>query len=538
MDTMTFSRGFLAGAMVVVVALIGGCPTDDEGPQIVQVPCTPSQPDPYPDGLPYLGIHATARGDDMVACSAGRGFVQVWHALQGQALVQPNTFSPDGATLYATTTHPDPDGCRLHALDAASGEVLWCRSYDPAIVGSAAEVDADGLLYVTVGPDVISLNPDGTERWTTTLGEDDGGGLMTGALGTHFTPGGHLATVTNAGVVHLLERDSGELLASLDIPATWGFVAPDPFDIDLIGMLPAAVQDDIESIFGPYEGGFFGGFLGAGGGFSDNTLAISPGDAIYVIGGGVDEDHGALVQIPIGGTAEAPTLEPGWVLHTAGGSATSPSVSADGHYVTIGDGSSLTGMLQPDEHPSHIRWADIEACDANTDADADPAVCAAVHDVTLLRGPMPGSPALAPDGTVYLWELSLNVAAHGPDAIDVRAEALDGPLWSAALDGDLTWNSVMTVTDDAVIGTASRVVPSDEDVLGFTLPATSEPYFVVVDRASGALIEQVALTDDSSATVTIGPDGSVYIGMLGLITMLAVDQRPTLGLIRLSPTEG
>lgn len=531
-------RGAARAALALAIAAgLPGCPPGDEGPEVVEVPCAPSQPAPYADGIPYLGIHANPRGDDMVACTAGRGFVQIWHALQGHAIVQPNTFSPDGATLYVTTTHPDPDGCRLHALDAATGEVLWCRSYDPAIVGGAPEVDADGHLYFTAGPDVVSLDAGGGERWTTTIGEDDGSGLMTGALGVHFTPGGHVATVTNAGAVHLLDRVTGDELAALDIPETWGFVAPDPFDIDLIGMLPSAVQDDVESIFGPYEGGFFGGFFGAGGGFSDNTVAIAPDGAIYVIGGGVDMDHGALVQIHVGGTAAAPTLEPGWALPTEGGSATSPSVTADGRYVTVGDGSSLTGMLQPDEHPSHLRWVDIEACDQGTDADADPDVCAETHAVTLLRGPMPGSPALGPDGTIYLWELSLDVASYGPDAVDVRAEGLGGPVWSAALDGDLTWNSVMTVTEDAVIGTASQVVPSDEDVLGFTLPSTSDPYFVVLDRATGETVERVALTDDSSATVTIGPDGSVYVGMLGLLTMLSVDQRPTLGLIKLSPTD-
>ena len=31
-------------------------------------------------------------------------------------------------------------------------------------------------------------------------------------------------------------------------------------------------------------------------------------------------------------------------------------------------------------------------------------------------------------------------------------------------------------------------------------------------------------------------DGSLYVGMLGLLTMLAVDQRPTVGLIKVSPT--
>jgi hypothetical protein len=43
--------------------------------------------------------------------------------------------------------------------------------------------------------------------------------------------------------------------------------------------------------------------------------------------------------------------------------------------------------------------------------------------------------------------------------------------------------------------------------------------------------------DDSSATVTVGPDGSAYVGMFGLLQIFATDTRPTLGLVRFRPAE-
>lgn len=43
------------------------------------------------------------------------------------------------------------------------------------------------------------------------------------------------------------------------------------------------------------------------------------------------------------------------------------------------------------------------------------------------------------------------------------------------------------------------------------------------------------IPDDSAATVTVGPDGSLYVGMLGLVSHLALDTRPTLGLMRFAP---
>jgi len=513
--------------------LVTGC--DDPGPTLVEVPCRPDQPEPYPDGIPYVGIHANAEGNDVVSCRSGSDFTQVWHALEGLALVQPNTFSPDGGVIYATTTNPEPEGCRLHALDASTGEVIWCRTYPGSIVGSSVEVDSDGYLYFAAETDVHSLEPDGSDRWSTSVGEAVGE-LMSGPLGVHFTPDGHIATVTNAGVVSLLDRGDGTVLASLDIVETWGFVAPAAFDFDIMEMLPEEVQADVEAVLGPYESGFFGPFFGGGGGFSDNTIAVSPRNELYVIGGGPDDQHGALVQIVIEGTADEPTLAPGWYVETNQGSAASPSITPDGALVSVGDGSSMQGMLYPEAVLPSVKLMDIDACDANTDDDPAPEICAPIHTVLLERGPMPGSPALAADGTMYIWETSLNLSAYSADAIDVRAETASGQVWGQPLPDDMSWTSVMTVTDNHIIGTGTRVTPSEGDIAGWVLPATAESALLLVDRETGETLWQAPVTDDSSATVTIGPDGGLYVGMLGLVSILAVDTHPVLGLIKFHPT--
>ena len=195
-------------------------------------------------------------------------------------------------------------------------------------------------------------------------------------------------------------------------------------------------------------------------------------------------------------------------------------------------------MRDPHSGEATVKVVDIDACDANTDADADEAICAAWFSTDLERGPLAGSPALGDDGTVYLWETTTNLAAFGADAVDLRAVGPGGPLWEVVLPDDMTWTSVVTVTRDHIVGTASTVTLSDTEVMGLYFPGSAETVALTLDRSTGEILWSEPVTDDASATVTVGPDGSLYVGMLGLITMLSVDQRPVLGLVRFEPSDG
>ena len=515
--------------------------SEDSGSKEASFACQPDQAAPYANGIPYLGVHADAGNSDVVGCASASDFKAGWHALEGLGLAQPNTFSPDGLTTYATTTHPDPDGCRLWAVDTQTGQTRWCQTFPPSIGQGAVEVDERGHLYFTVDDEMISLDDQGTQRWRTAFSS---GGEADAAWGLHFTPDGHIATVTRSGVVHLLDRDHGEVLSSLSIGYEWGFVAPVTLDLSgelsLTSLLPEAVQADVLEVWGEEtqddQGSGVAGFLGAGG-FVDNTLGIDPSGRLYIIGGGPDEDHGALVQVRVGGGAEAPVLKPGWAAVTSGGSATSPSISADGRWVAIGDGSTTAAILSSTSADAHVRVADIYACDDNTDADPDPMVCAFSFEEALQRGPLPGSPAILPDGTVIFYEFSLDFAFSADDR-DVVAVGPQGVAWEAVLPDDLDWNSVVTVTDTHIIGTASKVTLSEETLLGLHFPIQTEDYLVLLSREDGSLVRKLPVADDSSATVTIGPDGALYVGIFGLLSVLSIDDRPDLGLVRFDPISG
>lgn len=508
----------------------------------IELPCVVEQPAPYPSGSTYLGVHANRENNDVVACETGSAFVEVWHALEGLAMSQPNTFSPDGTVTYAATFNPDPGGCTVHAVSVADGTVLWCRPLPRSVGGSAIEVDEDGNLYVTADELVISLDASGEERWRSVVGAPSSGGdFGDGPLGVHFTPDGHIATITNAGVVHLLSRSDGSSLATLDLPVELGFVPPAAIDtggVDLMSLLPESVRADLLATFGPTDGsgGLFA-FLGAGGGFSDNTVAVSSRNEIYVVGGGRDPEHGALIQVRIEGTTAAPTLVAGWALHTNAGSATSPSITFDGRFVSVGDGSNLEALLDPRGADAHLYVADVDACDSNVDDAPAMEDCASAWGVALERGAMAGSPPILPDGSLLFWEVSVSQGVFDDAARDLVRTGPDGTIvWESVLPDGLDWTSVMTVSDTHVLGTVSAIEPSAARIVSVRLPSTIESHLAVVDLATGALVFRAPVPDDSTATVTIGPEGSLYVGLFGLLDILATEETPTLGLVRFAPT--
>lgn len=527
---------------LLLMGLLAACAVGDEpeSSDFIEVPCTPDQESPYASGTAFLGVHANASNNDMVACATGSSFTEVWHVLQGMGLTQPNTFSPSGDRLYATSTNPDPDGCRLWALDAETGEVVWCKSYPTSIAQGAVEVDEDGLLYFTADADLLSMTPDGEVRWVVSF--EDVQGEEDAPWGVHFTPDGHIATVTASGVVYLVRRTDGVVLDSLSISERWGFVAPASMDIDIDirPLLPQPIQDNIAAVWGEdavdSAGGGFGALLGAGE-FCDNTIGISDLGDIYVIGGGLDEDHGALVQVLVEGSVASPELVQGWFTSTYAGSATSPSISNGSRYVVIGDGASSATFMNPEAVQASVKVMDIEACNSNTDADEDPARCAVAYSQEIERSPMVGAPAIAADGTVYFWEFGLDLASD-PEDRDLVAFGPDGVLWETALPYNLDWNSVMIVSENHLIGTASVVTPSEHSLFAVTFPQTTEDYTVLVDRFTGELVWRASQSDDGTATTTIGKDGSLYTAIRGFLSTLSIEDRPTLGLVKFSPTSG
>ena len=111
---------------------------------------------------------------------------------------------------------------------------------------------------------------------------------------------------------------------------------------------------------------------------------------------------------------------------------------------------------------------DIPACDANTDADPDPAVCGVDYQQPLERDPMIGAPAIDEDGVVVFWGAvaELQRGRTGPRPGRSMQVGCSGKVFRSH---DMEWASVITVTDNHLIGTASTITESDKSLLSLDL---------------------------------------------------------------------
>jgi len=96
--------------------------------------CQPDLGFPYGHNT-YASNHSDAGNSDFIPCDGPASYAFDYHVLQGHVHAQPNTYSPDGQVTYATTT-PGGDGCSVHAIRVATGEILWqrCGDFTAAIV--------------------------------------------------------------------------------------------------------------------------------------------------------------------------------------------------------------------------------------------------------------------------------------------------------------------------------------------------------------------------------------------------------------------
>ena len=489
---------------------------------------------PYPSGIPYVGVHGSPGNNDVIPCDTHTQFEQKWHALQGHAVAQPNTFSPDGRIIYVTTSQPAAGDCNVWALNADDGSVAWCRDLGPGAIWGTVEVDEDGHLYLTSWAGVHSLADDGRSRWTLSIPEGRDPGRTNGAIGLHFTPDGHIVTVTDQGLVLLISRSDGRLVSSLDVPGTFGFELPSIPDVGIRAedVLPEVVLEDFRRLQHGSVSTLLSVFSGAAN-FSDNTVGVAPDGRIYVMGGG-DAGSG-LFQIRQTTVDGRPILQPGWHMPTQGGSATSPAISPDGRYVKVSDGNGALTFLSPLEANAMTRVADIDACDQNIDRDPDSLVCGEAFSVPLLTGPTMGTNPMLDGGIHYQYEIQV-ADLMNTDSADIRCFEEEELVWEVALPDELQWSSVITVSNNHLIGTATRFTDSGERLLTLELPAVAQSELLVLSRENGAVVFRAPVTDDSTSTVTIAPDGSLYVTMLSLLHTLSLETRPVGGVIRFAPT--
>lgn len=149
-------------------------------------------------GAGWSAVHADAANSDYHPHPGPGRLALAWSRRFG-GMINLGPTSDDRGRLYVTTSGP---GCRLHALDRATGETVWCSAApDRLAVASSPLIDRDGVLYLGDGRAMHAFDPAGRSLWRTPI---------TGvALWAQFTPAGDLLFVTHVGVVYLLDRETG-----------------------------------------------------------------------------------------------------------------------------------------------------------------------------------------------------------------------------------------------------------------------------------------------------------------------------------------
>jgi len=147
----------------------------------------------------WSAVHADAENSNYYAKDGASDLTLVW-SRKFSGLINPGPTSDGKGRVYITTSG---SGCRLHALDRASGATVWCSdAVGKLAVASSPLIDRDGYLYLGDGQAMRSFGRNGEIRWTRPI---------TGVpLSSQFTPAGDLIFITHVGVIYVLSRETGE----------------------------------------------------------------------------------------------------------------------------------------------------------------------------------------------------------------------------------------------------------------------------------------------------------------------------------------
>jgi len=490
--------------------------------------CAVDQPYPYAD-VTYASNHVGPLNSDYIPCPGPLEVEASWHVLQTHLIAQPNTFSADGKTAYVTSS-PGDDGCTVHALSTWDGRFRWQRcDFTYAVAGSAVEVDEDDTLYVTDRNELHALDAtNGRDRWSTTLPDADPPGLV---YGVKFTADGHIVTQTGNGTVYLVDRADGAILAFLDVAAETGYVPPATLDIggDILpdfvlerAMImvgeenPTAAEEAITGLFG------------GSGAFADNTVVTSARRQVITVGGGPTPELGAVAALNIGGDVQSPTLTLAWTAELPAGSASSVALTDGGARAVLADGNGTIHMF------------DAEACDDNTDADAEPTRCATAWSFAQ-PGTVPGSVSVTPAGDIYFISTPGD-SADGADAIYALHDAGDHAevRWTRRYGEQEMFTTVLTVTENAVYGLLTDIDPMFTiEGLAIPIPASAvSNRIVILDPENGDILFSLPAPNSSITELILSPHGDLFLTMSGIVETVVMDPNapdPVAGMIRFAP---
>ncbi|MFR9752071.1 PQQ-binding-like beta-propeller repeat protein [Nocardia sp. 004] len=274
-------------------------------------------------GKGWTAAHHDGRNSGSSPVIGTRKLTLSWSRPIGGPIAEPVTLGPEGQ-MFITTRLPN---CSIFSFQMETGRKRFCNTLGPTAISAPTVVD--GMTNVYVGDDnhVNSFNYMGQPRWRTSV--------VGTPVSVQFTGDGNLLTITQAGQIDVLSRQTGtrlvptaRLLDEPDLPVRSALSRP-------------TLGTELDDCFA--------------GGPECPVANISPIDAsngrFYVTLWRPDEPTAALVALRYtdGG------IQQEWSARLLErGSATSPTLSADGGTVYVGDNSNR--LLALDTADGRTKW--------------------------------------------------------------------------------------------------------------------------------------------------------------------------------------
>ncbi len=170
-DTGTIYIGSTNGALYALTT--GGVPI--WGPKGIKLKGLNRKSSPAigADGTIYVGTTVGVYAVDP------NGTIRWFHATKGYVESTP-AIASSGAIYVGTTT-----GKTFYKLNGSTGGEIWKVAGTAAFATSPA-IGADGVVYVSMGPTVLALRPNGSELWRYTTGDFINASPAIGADGTLY----------------------------------------------------------------------------------------------------------------------------------------------------------------------------------------------------------------------------------------------------------------------------------------------------------------------------------------------------------------
>ncbi|MFE3541540.1 PQQ-binding-like beta-propeller repeat protein [Nocardia sp. NPDC059177] len=307
MRTRTRVVASLAAAGVMAVA---GCGTDVDD---ITVGAGKGWPAVHHDGS-NAGASPVS-GADALALS--------WSRPVGGPIAQPLTIGPEGQMFVTTST----SGCSILSFQMKTGRKRFCNQLGPSTIQAPTVVDGMSNVYVGDDGAVNSFNYLGQPRWRTPVA-----GVP---VAIQFTGDGKVLTITQSGQVDVLSRQTG----GREVPTLQLLGEPD--FLRFPGLTRPASGDGLDDCA-------TGGPRCA----IANTTAVDPDTGRFFVT--VWEPGKPAAALRAMRYADGKVSQEWNAEMLVGGSATSPTLSADGDTVYIGDNSGR--LIAVNAEDGTTRW--------------------------------------------------------------------------------------------------------------------------------------------------------------------------------------